>query len=101
MGKKAQMQISGRLLSEYFSLPADHPTKCRLVENKCSRKIFLNRNLNYGYVETKITKAKNPSLKNASDDMDEKSISCNWVDLVVGIGLKSAFVGIGLTPNPL
>ena len=28
-------------------------------------------------------------------------ISCNWVDLVVGIGLKTAFVGIGLTPNPL
>ena len=31
----------------------------------------------------------------------DKSISCNWVDLVVGIGLKSAFVGIGLTQNPL
>ena len=29
------------------------------------------------------------------------AISCNWVDLVVGIGLKSAFVGIGLTQNPL
>ena len=60
MGEKAQMQISGRLLSEYFSLPAVHPTKCRLVENKCSRKIFLNRNFNYGYG---ITDAKNSKFK--------------------------------------
>ena len=36
-----------------------------------------------------------------SDQEGVPAISCNWVDLVVGIGLKSAFVGIGLTPNPL